>query len=73
VLSRARCQALLGPDCALTEAQFEQLRQDLYALAELAVESFLYLAQWLQRISVCHFMVCGRRTHSMHDSRMRDA
>jgi hypothetical protein len=40
VLSLARCRALLGPDCKLTEAQLEQRRQDLYALAEVALESF---------------------------------
>jgi hypothetical protein len=39
VLSIARCRALLGPDCSFTEAQLEQLRQDLYALAEVALES----------------------------------
>lgn len=39
MLSSARCRALLGPDYRLTEAQLEQLRQDLYALAEVAVES----------------------------------
>ena len=37
MLSTARCRALLGPGCRLTEAQLEQLRQDLYALAEVAL------------------------------------
>jgi hypothetical protein len=40
VLSLVRCRASLGPDCKLTGAQLEQRRQDLYALAEVALESF---------------------------------
>lgn len=40
MLSTARCRALLGPDCSLTEAQLEQLRQDLYALAQITIEGF---------------------------------
>jgi hypothetical protein len=52
VLSSARCRALLGPDCALTEAQLEQLRQDLHALAEVAVESLS--RDQLQRATKTH-------------------
>jgi hypothetical protein len=31
---------LLGPECRLTEAQLEQVRQDLYALAQITIEGF---------------------------------
>ena len=37
MLSTARCQALLGPERRLTEAQLEQLRQDLYALFQTTI------------------------------------
>jgi hypothetical protein len=37
VLSNARRRALLSPDCRLTEAQLERLRQDLYALSQIAI------------------------------------
>lgn len=39
MLSTARCRTLLGPDCSLSEAELERLRQDLYSLAEVALES----------------------------------
>ena len=40
MLSIARCRALLGPDCRLTEEQLELLRGDLYSLAQIAIEGF---------------------------------
>jgi hypothetical protein len=39
VLSTTRCRALLGPDCVLSEAKLERLREDLYALAGVALEN----------------------------------
>jgi hypothetical protein len=38
VLSNARCRALLGLDCNLTDAQLDRLRHDLYALAQIMIE-----------------------------------
>lgn len=40
MLSKARCRAFLGPDCNLTEAQLERLRQELYALAQITIQGF---------------------------------
>jgi hypothetical protein len=40
MLSLERCRSLIGPDRNLSDAQLEQLRQDLYALANAALESF---------------------------------
>jgi hypothetical protein len=40
VLSVARCRSLLGPDCTLTEARLDEVRQDLYTLAQISVEGF---------------------------------
>jgi hypothetical protein len=40
VLSTARCRALLGLQSSLTQAQLEQLRQDLYTLAQITIEGF---------------------------------
>jgi hypothetical protein len=40
MLSLARCREFLGSSNALTDQQVETLRQDLYALAEVALEDF---------------------------------
>jgi hypothetical protein len=40
VLSLQKCRSLLGTDCNLTDAQIEQLRQELYAFSEVAVGAF---------------------------------
>lgn len=37
MLSLQQCRSLLGTDCNLTDAQVEQLRQELYALSEVAI------------------------------------
>ena len=39
MLSLQRCRFLLGPDCKLSDSQLEQLLEDIYALADIAVES----------------------------------
>ena len=35
-----KCRSILGTDCNLTDAQLEQLRQELYAFADVAVGAF---------------------------------
>lgn len=40
MLSLQKCRSLLGTDCNLTDAQLEQLRQELYALSEVAIGAF---------------------------------
>lgn len=40
MLTLQRCRSLLGIDCKLTDAELEQLRQELYAYADIALESF---------------------------------
>ena len=40
MLSIARCRALLGPDCSLNEAQLENLKQELYSLAQITIVGF---------------------------------
>jgi hypothetical protein len=40
VLSLQKCRSLLGADCKLTDEELEQLRQELYALSDVAVEAF---------------------------------
>jgi hypothetical protein len=40
VLSLQRCRFLLGADCNLTDAELEQLRQELYAWSEVAISAF---------------------------------
>ena len=35
-----KCRSLLGADCKLTDAELEQLRQEMYAYAGIALESF---------------------------------
>jgi hypothetical protein len=40
VLSLQKCRSLLGTDCNLTDAQLEQLRQQLYAFSEVAIGAF---------------------------------
>lgn len=40
MLTLQKCRSLLGADCKLTDAALEQLRQELYALSDVAVEAF---------------------------------
>jgi hypothetical protein len=40
VLSLQKCRSLLGTDCKLTDSQVEQLRQEIYALSDVVIESF---------------------------------
>lgn len=40
MLSLQRCRSLIGTDCNLTDAQVEQLRQELYAFSEVALAAF---------------------------------
>ena len=40
MLTLQKCRSLLGADCKLTDAELEQLRQELYALSDVAVEAF---------------------------------
>jgi hypothetical protein len=40
MLSLERCRSLIGPDTNVCDAQLEQLRKDLYSLANAALESF---------------------------------
>lgn len=40
MLSLQKCRSLLGTDCKLTDAELEQLRQELYALSDVAIEAF---------------------------------
>lgn len=40
MLSLQKCRSSLGTDCNLTDAQLEQLRQELYAWAEVAIGAF---------------------------------
>jgi hypothetical protein len=40
VLSIQKCRFLLGADCKLTDSQIEQLRREIYAFADIAVETF---------------------------------
>jgi hypothetical protein len=39
VLSLQECRALLGADCELTDSQIDSLRNDLYALANVALDA----------------------------------
>ena len=39
MLSLQKCRSLLGPDCELADSQIEQLRQELYALAHIALDA----------------------------------
>ena len=41
LLSLERCRALLPPDCVLSDAELERLRDGMYALAGAAVDGFL--------------------------------
>ena len=38
-LSLQKCRSLLGPNCELTDSQIDQLRQELYALAHIALDA----------------------------------
>lgn len=40
MLSLQKCRSLLGTDCKLTDSQIEQLRQEIYAFSDVAVEAF---------------------------------
>lgn len=40
MLSLQKCRSLLGTHCKLTDAELEQLRQEMYACADVAIESF---------------------------------
>lgn len=40
LLDREKCRLLLGTDCKLTDSQLEQLRQEIYALSDVVLESF---------------------------------
>jgi hypothetical protein len=35
-----KCRSLLGTDCKLTDAELEQLRHELYVVAEVAISDF---------------------------------
>jgi hypothetical protein len=39
MLSLQKCRSLLGPNCELTDSQIDQLRQELYALAHIALDA----------------------------------
>jgi hypothetical protein len=39
VLTLQKCRSLIGTDCKLTHAELEQLRQEMYAYADVAIES----------------------------------
>ena len=41
MLTAQECRGILGPDCALSDVEVEALRNDLYALAEIATDSFV--------------------------------
>jgi hypothetical protein len=40
MISLERCRQILGRDCAMSEVELMELRDDLYALADIAVTSF---------------------------------
>ncbi len=40
MLSLQECRSLLGADCKLNDAELEQLRHELYAVADVAVGAF---------------------------------
>lgn len=40
LLDLEKCRLLLGTDCKLTDSQLEQLRQEIYALSDVVLESF---------------------------------
>jgi len=40
VLNLQKCRSLLGTDCNLTDSELEQLRRELYALSDVALEAF---------------------------------
>jgi hypothetical protein len=40
MLSLQKCRLLLGPNCELTDSQIDQIRQELYALAHIALDAF---------------------------------
>lgn len=41
MLTIQRCREILGKDCALSDAELENLRDQLYGLADVAVSAFL--------------------------------
>ena len=40
MLSLEECRQILGKDCNLQDKELEDLRHDLYALAEITIDSF---------------------------------
>lgn len=40
MLTLQKCRSLLGADCKLTDAELEQLRHELYVVAEVAIADF---------------------------------
>ena len=40
MLTLQKCRSLLGADCKLTDAELEQLRHELYVVAEVAISNF---------------------------------
>lgn len=41
MLSLEQCRRLLGPGCELSDEELERLRDELYALADIAVAGFV--------------------------------
>lgn len=41
MLSLQKCRLLLGPNCELTDSQIDQIRQELYALAHIALDGLM--------------------------------
>jgi hypothetical protein len=40
MLSLEKCREILGPECKLSDAELEALRDQLYQLAEVAIEVY---------------------------------
>jgi hypothetical protein len=41
MLSLEQCRKLLGPGCKLSDSELEALRDQLYGLADIAIETFI--------------------------------
>jgi len=41
MLSLDQCRRVLGPECQLTDAELERLRDEMYALADIAITTLL--------------------------------
>lgn len=52
MLSLERCRSLIGPNGDLSDATLKQLRDDLYVLANAALESFRHRERGEQRTTV---------------------